>query len=94
MLAALIQQDRLAEKAHLDLQWLYLDPDHHYPTATLFVPRTADTIVHINGNVVAQGGVAIALKSLTSADRSKDQHPTFTASPARPATTWFLAKSK
>ena len=94
LLAALIQEDQLDQKAHLDLQWLYSDPEHHYPTATVTTPRTADTIVHINGNVIAQGGVAISIKSLTGTDRSKETNPKLSALPDRPTGTWFLSRAK
>jgi hypothetical protein len=94
MVAALIRQDRLAEKAGLDWAWLTsAEGIAQYKTASLPVPRTADTVVHISGNVLAQGGVALAYANFTGVGRSTDK-PVFQAAPARPADAWYLLKQR
>jgi len=93
--AALIRQDRLAEKAGLDFAWLLAaDAPTRYPTATIPVPRTAETIVQLTSNVIAQGGVAFPLKRFASIDRSTDPKATFTTATSRPDTNWFASKTQ
>ena len=65
MLAALIRHDRLEEKAGVDFSWLLsAAQQERYQTAKVPTPKTAQTIVHISGNVIAQGGVAVRLAAL------------------------------
>jgi hypothetical protein len=95
MVAALIRQDRLAEKAGLDLAWLWSAPGAAtYKTASLPTPRTAETVVRISGNVLAQGGVSLAYANLVAVPRNTDGKATFGAPAARPAGGWFVVKPK
>ena len=94
MTAALIRQDRLLEKAGLDFAWLLGPVAAPYKTASLPVPRTAETVVRISGNVIAQGGVSLAYASFTVVPRNSDGKTTFAASPARPSESWFVIKPK
>lgn len=90
--AALIRHDRLAEKAGLDLAWLHsADAPTCYPTTTIPTPRTAETVVTISADVIAQGGVSLPLSRLTTLDRAPNS--TLATTPDRPASTWYLAKS-
>jgi hypothetical protein len=84
MVAALLRQDGLPEKAGLDLAWLH--DAAAYPLQKLPVPKTAETVVHIQGNAIAQGGVAMGLAAFTSVERR--QEPLGLA-PQRPAADWF-----
>jgi hypothetical protein len=93
MTAALIRNDHLAQSAGIDLSWLLSkDGQATYKTASLPVPKTAETIVHITGTVIAEGGVAFAYANFINTDRSKDGKTTFSASAARPDADWFLSK--
>jgi hypothetical protein len=95
MTAALIRQDRLAEKAGLDWAWLLsAEGAARYRTASLTVPRTAETVVRISGNVIAQGGVSLAYASFTGVERNQDGKTAFAAAAARPAEGWFVVKGK
>ena len=62
-----------------------------YPTATFPVPRTAETIVQLTSNVIAQGGVAFPFRTFASLDRTREGKFTFTAS--RPSDAWFTLKA-
>ena len=86
MVAALIQQDKLAEKAGLDAAWI---PDSTLATATVHTPKTAQTVVHISGNVIAQGGVAFARRAFTGTER--DAAATIPTRADRPTQTWWVA---
>jgi hypothetical protein len=93
MVAALLRQDRVPAKAGLDWSWLTSAQGlAQYKVASLPVPRTADTVVHISGNVIAQGGVALAYANFSGVGRSKDGK--FTAAAARPASGWFAARPR
>ncbi len=93
MVAALIREDRLTTKASLDWTWLTsAEGTAQYKVASLPVPKTADTVVHISGNVIAQGGVALAYANFTAVERSKDGKFAVTAS--RPEGTWFASKPR
>jgi hypothetical protein len=95
MLAALIRQDRLTEKAGVDFSWLLSDAGkERYRTASLPVPRTADTVVHIAGNVIAQGGVSFAFASFTGVERDKQGKVAFAAPAVRPKDAWFMSVTK
>jgi hypothetical protein len=94
MLAALARQDHLTQRAGVDFTWLLgADAAIRYPTTALPVARTAETVVTIKGNVIAQGGVAFPLTRFTSLPRSGDAKPTFAAAAQRPADSWFALKS-
>jgi len=52
-------------------------------------------VVHISGNVIAQGGVAFAYKTFTDVPRGQaDGKVTFSARRDRPADQWFLTLAK
>jgi len=105
MVAALLRADRLLERTGVDVAWL-IAPDAArgnpgaaeagpYKVAALTVPRTAETVVHISGNVIAQGGVAFAYKTFTDVPRGQaDGKVTFSARRDRPADQWFLTLAK
>jgi hypothetical protein len=90
MVAALIRSDRLAEKAGLPADWL---PAANAPflTETLPVPRTAETVVHVAGNVIAQGGVAFGMGSFNGVERTTGGPTAISAKPQRPVETWYMA---
>jgi hypothetical protein len=93
--AALVRQDRLLAKAGLDFAWLLgAQGAAQYKTAALPVPRTAETLVHISGNVLAQGGVSLAYASLTGVPRNTDATAAFATPPARPNEGWFFVKPR
>jgi hypothetical protein len=95
MVAALLRQDRLAEKSGVDFTWLLSAQGAvRYKTATLPVPKTAETVVRVSGNVIAQGGVALPLADLTGVPRENDGKTPFSAATARPTEGWFLVKPK
>jgi hypothetical protein len=68
LLATLIRQDKLAEKAGYDMKWV-LDEGNH-STAKLPVPRQTHALVNFAGGSVAAGGVSL---NLTDAAKDREQ---------------------
>lgn len=91
LVAALIKQDALAQKAGVDLSAL-LVPEKYTP-ATFPAPTTAELLVHDNGSMIAQGGVAFAARAMAETPRAADKKWNAVPLRARPAEGWLLAKT-
>jgi hypothetical protein len=87
LVAAVLRRDGLIEKAGLDLGWLA--DAAKYPVTALPAPRTADTLVHVSGNMIVQGGVALSYKALAATAR--DAAPAAGGDAPRPTSTWFVS---
>ena len=88
LLGALIRQDQLTHKAGLD--WTWLADTSKYPIASLPIPKTAETVVHISGNAIATGGVSMTYRAFTGVERHAAAQQAPGLPPNRPTTTWFL----
>jgi hypothetical protein len=89
MVAALLREDQLFDKAGIDAAWI-LDA-HTYKVGVVPVPRTAETVVHINGNVIAQGGVAVSLNRMMGVRKAGEGS---LATAARRPADWFERVAK
>jgi len=84
LLANLIRQDKLAQRANLDLTWLLDDSTCH--TQSIPVPRSTDTLVNYTNGSLAAGGVSLSVAPyLSPSSRQIDTTNTLTPlSPKRP----------
>ena len=87
MVAALIGEDRLHQKAGWDIRWI-MDPKG-YPVAKVNVARTADTLGLYTGSVYIIGGVELSLNSYVK-DRQRDESGKVKEQQARPSEGWRL----
>ncbi len=91
LVATLIRQDGLVEKAGIDFSWVMKDSTAGgYGVTRQPVPRTAETMVNDTGGMIVQGGVALAGKALLSARREVDAKAA--AKRDRPTLMWYLVK--
>ena len=58
-----------------------------------YLDETAETLVHVNGNVIAQGGVSVAMQNLTGVERTDGgkEKATFASPRQRPEGDWFVS---
>ncbi|HVS70711.1 MAG TPA: DUF1598 domain-containing protein [Phycisphaerae bacterium] len=87
LLAAIVRQDGLAARTGTDLSWLLAADKFH--VATVPVPRTAETLITVNGDELARGGVAIAGRAMRRMPRG-DGEALLASLRRRPADSWFL----
>lgn len=87
LIAVLLKNDKLADRAGLNLEWILSGP---YRPAPVPVPRTAETLVADTGTAIIQGGVALQYRTLAALERKKDDQP---AARNRPTDAWFLTKA-
>jgi hypothetical protein len=92
LLASLIGQDRLQQKANWDMNWI-LNVDG-YPVAKTLVPRTADTMAKYRTGVYIVGGVGISFgKQADAIARQKDTSGQLDNTRLRPEDKdWLLVK--
>ena len=77
LLANLIRQDNLAQRANLDLTWLLDDSLYH--TQSIPIPRSTDTLVNYTNGSLAAGGVSLSVAPyLSPSSRQIDTTNTLT----------------
>lgn len=91
VVAALIHQDRLAQRAGVDLSWA--TEETGYSPVRCPVAVSADTMVHFTSGSVVAGGVTITTRALmVAAARQQDEKGTLTAAAKRPTEDWRLVE--
>ncbi len=87
LVAALIGEDRLHQKAGWDIRWV-MDPKG-YPVEKLPVARTADTLGLYTGSVYIIGGIELSLNKYVK-ERQRDEEGKVKEHRARPSEGWRL----
>lgn len=91
LLAALIGQDKLHEKAGWNMDWILSEKG--YPVPKVAVARTADSLATYRTGVYIVGGVDLSFKdAMGPKERNKDDEGKLKPLPARPQADWKLVK--
>jgi hypothetical protein len=77
VVAALIQRDKLDEKAHWDAGWLLQnsdDPKISFPVMRVIAPKSADALASYSNGSIAAGGVVLSPAKLVQTTESDAKH--------------------
>ncbi len=83
LIAHLIQNDKLDQKASVDLSWILAEKN--FKTTTLPTPHTADTIVNFTSGSIVAGGVTLDMHSVVKNPRDTDAKKSLKDTKSRPA---------